>query len=81
MMMGIDTSWLLVAAGFVGAIVTVSYTHLDVYKRQMRAWILLNSGWGKALTSGTPGINAPHWRGLALTWPSRCCLLYTSRCV
>ncbi|GHK55988.1 hypothetical protein KPZU09_57240 [Klebsiella pneumoniae] len=30
-------------------------------------WILLNSGWGKALTSGTPGINAPHWRGLALT--------------
>ena len=38
----------------------------------MRAWILLNSGWGNALTSGTPGINAPHWRGLALMCPSRC---------
>jgi hypothetical protein len=32
-------------------------------RRLIRAWILLNSGWGNALTSGTPGINAPTGAG------------------
>ena len=52
----------------------VSYTHLDVYKRQSRDW-------------PDPAAHCPASRWVRSIWPvptparTRGCLLYTSRCV
>ena len=52
-------------------LMTVSYTHLDVYKRQV-----LQAGEGQA-----PARQAALGAGLSNETPSTTCLLYTSRCV
>ena len=52
----------------------VSYTHLDVYKRQSRTCSSSRSGFSATSETAAitmPGVQYPHWS----------CLLYTSRCV
>ena len=51
-----------------GRPVAVSYTHLDVYKRQQYTWPMF--------TSCCPG-----WVRFVKTQFPKYCLLYTSRCV
>ena len=56
----------------------VSYTHLDVYKRQQRSWTRWMAEWlydaRKACKPGAPVC-------LFIDWRQYPCLLYTSRCV
>ena len=58
------------------AIGTVSYTHLDVYKRQLRGWRRRPQSIGAQPRSP----RVAHWRVREWT-PTLVCLLYTSRCV
>ena len=73
------------------ALVAVSYTHLDVYKRQL---LYQNGSWSKALEAYEEvkeiiPENADIWTDMAACYNNtsqekkeiECCLLYTSRCV
>ena len=74
--------------------ISVSYTHLDVYKRQVpRSVPLMQSWWGKrrclflssfATAAGDAPISArrrPSGRWIVPSASLSTCLLYTSRCV
>ena len=59
--------------------IPVSYTHLDVYKRQMLMWVDRNM----VTIARTGRISRGRFSAARLYWGTRVrsCLLYTSRCV
>ena len=58
----------------------VSYTHLDVYKRQvvLLLWSLLKGGKG---SDTKPAVSGAASTGTSASSTANSCLLYTSRCV
>ena len=61
------------------ALKAVSYTHLDVYKRQAQSSLLSTQSQLESLKNTAAGLKTQL--GLLTGWSADSCLLYTSRCV